>query len=335
MNRIILALLLLFVSMPYMSASSYKAHDNQYPADIAEGAKLIPIVAYTTDGFTDDICQSFRFRDDRECYFYNSEKVSDRFSYYNPVLIRNGKKYSALVDMELSNLQNNTIVLKDSVFIFTLPQGENITPRRTEYLGYIDKGDVYVVLESNILPLADFKPNANDSGHITFGANFSHFSSRSPKTLPSEKEAEDFLSNNYYFTLIDRKDNDLAYNQLMQCLSGSIVCNDKQAKCLRALIDTASKQTDKLLFHFNATPFSYYNITKIDCCKTDYNKNFSETERKLIDKVLNEEYERMHNAKLFFMHKLGNTDENGVYITDEDVFDVISANVKEYLSSIN
>lgn len=237
--------------MPYMSASSYKAHDNQYPAGIAEGAKLIPIVPYTTDGFTDDICQSFRFRDDRECYFYNSEKVSDRFSYYNPVLIRNGKKYSALVDMELSNLQNNTIVLNDSVFIFTLPQGENITPRRTEYLGYIDKGDVYVVLESNILPLADFKPNANDSVHITFGANFSHFSSRSPKTLPSEKEAEDFLSNNYYFTLIDRKDNDLAYNQLMQCLSGSIVCNDKQAKCLRALIDTASKQTDKLLFHFN------------------------------------------------------------------------------------
>lgn len=43
----------------------------------------------------------------------------------------------------------------------------------------------------------------------------------------------------------------------------------------------------------------------------------------------------MQNAKLFFMHKLGNTDENGVYITEEDVFDVISANVKKYMSSIN
>ena len=333
MNRIILALLLLFVSMPYMSASSYKAHDNQYPTGIAEGAKLIPVVSYTTDGFTDDICKSFRFRDDRECYFYNSEKVSDRFSYYNPVLIRNGNKYSALVDMVLSNLLNNTIALKDSVFIFTLPQGENIKLRRTEYLGYIDKGDVYVVLESDILPLADFISNGNNSGYITFGANFSHISSRPLESLPDEKEAEDILSNNYYFTLLDRKDNNLAYNQLMQCLSGSIVCNDKQSQCIRAIIDAASKETDKLLFHFQAN--AYHNITKIDCCKTDYNNNFSEAEQKLIDKALKEEYERMQNAKLFFMHKLGNTDENGVYITEEDVFDVISANVKKYMSSIN
>lgn len=43
----------------------------------------------------------------------------------------------------------------------------------------------------------------------------------------------------------------------------------------------------------------------------------------------------MHNAKRYFMRKIGNTDENGVYITDDDILNIISANVKEYLSSIN
>lgn len=330
MIRVVSCIILLHIAfLPCVFASTHTTLDNQYPAGIAEGSKPIPVVAFTTDGFINHVGDSFRFRNDREYYFYNEGNGSAEISYYCPEFIRNGNKFAVDVDLKLSNLQRNIIALKDSVFIFSPIERKNIPPHFIEYIGYIYKGRAYVVREADILPLKAFMSDGNSERYITRIKNHSYYASRSSYSLPTEKEAAGILRNNYFFTLIDGKDNSLAYNQLMQCLSGWIECNNEQRHCIQAIIDAASRQTNKLKFNFQAN--SNFNIAdEIGSRETEYNNLFSKEERNLIDKALTEEYNRLQNAKRCFLLNISNIDENGVFRTDDDVFNIISVEVRKY-----